>query len=151
MSVWAQIDLYDRKPATGVTPVVRIRDRWGVPDEVLATLQAVSNRGHKTPQAVADAIVSMTETMSWNDTQRDIIVRDIQDGVTSFRYAVDLSATPWTVTVEECAGYALVPTGKKDANDIETFVIGNRVPARFETVTLKTHRKRRQQAAVAGN
>lgn len=32
MSEWTQISLYDRKPAEGVNPVVRIKDQWGVPN-----------------------------------------------------------------------------------------------------------------------
>jgi len=153
MSVWAQISLYDRKPAAGVNPVVRISDRWGVPDEVIATLQAAFNRGHRTPQTIANAIVSMTETMSWNDTQRDIIAEDMEEGSTSFRYTVDLSASPWLVTIEKCDGYTIVPSGKKDANGIETFVIGGKVPAQFETIRLMEAplvRKRRQRRAAVG-
>lgn len=151
MSVWAQISLYDRKPAAGVSPAVRIRDRWGVPDEVFATLQAVFNRGEETPQSIAHAIVSMTETMSWNETQRGIISQDMDEGSTSFRYAVDLSTTPWTVTIEKCERYEIVSAGKKDAAGFETAVIGGRISAQFETVTLVSSKvARRKQKAAAG-
>jgi hypothetical protein len=50
----------------------------------------------------------------------------MEEGSTSYRYTVDLSTTPWTVTIEKCAGYELIPTGK-DAAGIETAVSGSRV------------------------
>jgi hypothetical protein len=93
----------------------------------------------------------MTETMSWSDTQRTIISEDMEEGSTSYRYTVDLSTTPWTVTIEKCAGYELIPTGK-DAAGIETAVIGSRVSAQCETVRLVSRKvARRKQRAAAGN
>ena len=139
MSVWSQINLFVQDPAKGVEPAVRISDRWGVPEEVIPTLQAVFKSRSQDPANIATAIVTRTETMEWSTTKRKFSDKDMDPNALNYHYAVDLTTTPWSVKVTECAGYPIVDNGDGTASP------GELVPATSKTVKLK------RKTAKAGN
>jgi len=127
MSVHSQIDLYNKKPAEGVKPAARIHDGWGVPKDVLGTLQALFNKGRKSPQVIANGYVQLSET----GFAKAVINRDLAPDVLSYHYAVDLTTTPWSVKVTKCPYHRVIDNGDG------TGCVESKVqPARTRTVKL---------------
>jgi hypothetical protein len=102
MSEKAQIDVKQGNK------VIRIYSGWGIPRNILPALRATAESGLTKPLDIAREIMKQVKDASFG---LRIVPTDVDPGWLSYRYTVDVAATPWRVQQTKMPHHKVIDNG----------------------------------------